>query len=73
MRIKENFKKSGCFWIPSLPEERVPGALSISDGGNIELEIITGQLKDRNGTFNINLERIVGYLHGSLTFYSCYA
>ncbi|MDE0018973.1 MAG: hypothetical protein OXU51_22525, partial [Candidatus Poribacteria bacterium] len=30
------------------------------------LEITTGQLKDRNGTFNINLERIVGYLHGSI-------
>ena len=61
MRIKENFKKSGCFWIPSLPEERVPGALSISDGGNIELEIITGQLKDRNGTFNIIVDSVITY------------
>lgn len=66
MRIKEKFKKTGDFWIPSVSEETVQGTLSISDGGNIELEITTGQLKDRNGKFNINLERIVGYLHGSL-------
>ena len=66
MRIKEKFKRTGDFWIPSVPEERVHGTLSISDGGNIELEITTGQLKDRNGTFNLNLERIVGDLHGSL-------
>ena len=68
MRIKEDFKKSGCFWIPSVSEETVHGTLSVSDGGNIELEITTGQLKDRNGTFNINLERIVGYLHGSIPY-----
>lgn len=66
MRIKEEFKRTGNFWIPSVPEEIVHGILSISDGGNIELEVTTGQLKDRNGKFNINLERIVGYLHGSL-------
>lgn len=66
MRIKEKFKRTGDFWIPSVSEEKVHGTLSISDGGNIELEITTGQLKDRNGTFNINLERIVGYLHGSI-------
>ena len=66
MRIKEEFKRTGNFWIPSVPEEIVHGILSISDGGNIELEVTTGQLKGRNGKFNINLERIVGYLHGSL-------
>ena len=66
MRIKEEFKKSGYFWLPSAPDKKHPGTLSISDGGNIELEITTGQLKDRNGTFNINMERIVGYLHGSI-------
>ena len=62
MRIKEEFKGVGNFWIPSVPEETVHGILSISDGGNIELEITTGQLKDKDGTFNVTLERIVGYI-----------
>ncbi len=62
MRIKEEFKGTGNFWIPSVPEEIVHGILSISDGGNIELEVTTGQLKDKDGTFNVTLERIVGYI-----------
>lgn len=40
MRIKEEFKKSGYFWLPSVPERKVAGILSISDGGSIDLEII---------------------------------
>jgi ApeA N-terminal domain 1 len=40
MRIKEEFKKSGYFWLPSTPGRRVPGTLYISDGGAIELELI---------------------------------
>ena len=62
MRIKEEFKGTGNFWIPSVPEETVHGILSISDGGNIELEVTTGQLKDKDGIFNVTLERIVGYI-----------
>ena len=62
MRIKEEFKGTGNFWIPSVPEKTVHGILSISDGGNIELEVTTGQLKDKDRTFNVTLERIVGYI-----------
>ncbi|RKU37243.1 hypothetical protein C6496_10885 [Candidatus Poribacteria bacterium] len=40
MRIKEDFKKSGYFWLPSAPEKKYPGTLSISDGGIIDLEIV---------------------------------
>ena len=40
MRIKEEFKKSGYFWLPSAPEKKFPGTLSISDGGIIDLEIV---------------------------------
>ena len=40
MRIKEDFKKSGYFWLPSAPDKKFPGTLSISDGGIIDLEII---------------------------------
>ena len=40
MRIKEDFKKSGYFWLPSAPDKKFPGTLSISDGGIIDLEIV---------------------------------
>ena len=40
MRIKEEFKKSGYFWLPSAPDKKFPGTLSISDGGIIDLEIV---------------------------------
>ena len=39
MRIKEEIKRVGEFWLPSSPERRISGTLSISDGGNIKLEL----------------------------------
>ena len=33
LRIKEEFKKSGYFWLPSNPENKIPGTLTIKDGG----------------------------------------
>ena len=39
MRIKEEIQRDGQFWIPSFPENRVNGTLSISDGGDITLEL----------------------------------
>ena len=39
MRIKEEIKRVGEFWLPSAPENKVNGTLSISDGGNIKLEL----------------------------------
>ena len=39
MRIKEEFKRAGVFWLPSSPQREVPGTLSISDGGNVKLEL----------------------------------
>jgi ApeA N-terminal domain 1 len=76
MRIKEEFKKSGYFWLPSAPERKIPGTLYISDGGNIELEVIE--------LFNLsldimyddddNLERIVGVIEedGCVTLDNCF-
>ena len=57
MRIKEEFKRSGEFWLPSTPDKKVLGALSILDGGRVELEV-TGLLED--STKSLNLRRIVG-------------
>ena len=39
MRIKEEIKRDGQFWLPSSPENQVNGTLSISDGGDITLEL----------------------------------
>ena len=47
MRIKEKFKKLGYFWLPSVPNKKAPGTLSISDEGIIELEVIRGFDDDR--------------------------
>ena len=39
MRIKEEIQRDGQFWLPSFPENKVNGTLSISDGGDITLEL----------------------------------
>ena len=57
MRIKEEFKRLGYFWLPSAPDKKVPGTLSISDGGNIELEVV-GRLI----AFGDRVKRIVGQI-----------
>ncbi|MEG4108820.1 ApeA N-terminal domain 1-containing protein [Microcoleus sp. S13_C5] len=77
--MKEEFKKSGYFWLPSAPERKIPGTLIITDGGNIELEvvgffdeIIEGLNKAPNGKYE--LERIIGHIekHGLVTLEDCF-
>ena len=79
MRIKEEFKKSGYFWLPSVPERKIPGTLFITDGGDIELEVvglfdesIEGINKALNG--KVKLGRIVGHIekHGLVTLDDCF-
>lgn len=79
MRIKDEFKKAGYFWLPSAPERRIPGTLVITEGGNIELEVvglfdesIEGLNKAING--KDELERIVGHIekHGLVTLDDCF-
>jgi ApeA N-terminal domain 1 len=76
MRIKEEFKKSGYFWLPSAPERKIPGTLYISDGGNIELEVIElfDPSLDRMYDDDDNLERIVGVIEedGCVTLDNCF-
>ena len=65
MRIKEEFKKSGYFWLPSEPDRKLPGTLSISDGGHIELEVFGHFENSAEVLLNANLrpiERIVGHI-----------
>ena len=54
MRIREEFKKSGYFWLPSAPDKKFPGTLSISDGGIIDLEIV--ELYELVGSDGLNWE-----------------
>jgi hypothetical protein len=61
VRIKEGLKESGEFWLPSTPDKKVHGTLSISDGGNIELEV-TGFFEDWRKARNVDLNRIVGHV-----------
>lgn len=79
MRITEEFKKTGYFWLPSTPEIKIPGTLVITDGGNIELEVvglfdesIEGLSKALSG--KDGLERIVGHIekHGLVTLDGCF-
>ncbi len=80
MRIKEEFKKSGYFWLPLAPERKIPGTLIIRDGGNIELEVvgffdesIEGLNKALNG--KQKWERIIGHIekHGLVTLDDCFS
>lgn len=79
MRVKEEFRKSGYFWLPSAPDKKIPGTLVITDGGNVELEVvglfdesIEGLNKAING--KDELERIVGHIekHGLVTLDDCF-
>ena len=79
MRIKEEIKRSGYFWLPSAPEKKIHGTLNISDGGKIELEVV-GLFDETAGGQNSAIsdseefERIVGNIekHGLVTLDGCF-
>ena len=78
MRIKEEIKRSGCFWLPSAPRDRVLGTLSISDGGIIELEVVRSVTVSNDDVKQVIGEgyakRIVGEIEqdGLVTLDNCY-
>ncbi len=65
MRVEEEYKKTGYFWLPEKEENKIPGILSINDGGKIELEIV-GHFNDEieSATNNDGLSRIIGHVEG---------
>lgn len=74
MRIAEQHIKSGYFWLPSQPENKIPGTLKIYDGGKIELEIIGNFNNDLTSFRDIlTLQRIVGHIEkeGYVTLDAC--
>lgn len=72
MRVKEEFKQSGYFWLPSTPENKVLGTVSISDGGDIEVELV-GDIEGERLFPVFKFERIIGYLEngGAITLENC--
>ncbi len=79
MRINSPIEKSGYFWLPTNPDKKLPGKLSILSGGKIELEIvglfdesIAGLNKLLNNADELN--RIIGHIeeYGYVTLDGCY-
>lgn len=75
MRIREEYKRSGYFWLHDSAENKVPGTLLISDGGDIELEIVgllDNSIEALNGADD--LSRIIGHIEedGLITLENCF-
>lgn len=75
MRIEEEYIKTGYFWLPEQQENKIPGILTIKDGGNIELEVVglfDESIKALNG--EDDLSRIVGHVEkdGLVTLDNCF-
>lgn len=79
LRVKEDIKKSGYFWLSSNPSKRVAGTLIIRDGGEIELEIVglfdqsIEGLKTALNNENL-LPRVIGHIeqYGLVTLDECF-
>lgn len=77
MRIGTTDNLSGFFWLADKPGKRLPGILSIKDGGNIELEVIGNFDKDIGQALtnqDFNLPRIHGNVEtrGEVTLDNCF-
>lgn len=76
MRIKESIEKNGDFWLPSSPENSIPGTIKILDGGKIDLELagVLPQEEDHLFTNDRSIDRIVGRIekYGYITLDRCF-
>ncbi|GAB2716051.1 hypothetical protein GCM10027155_19230 [Acinetobacter apis] len=74
MRIEKEYKKSGYFWLPEKEDSKIPGVLTIVNGGEIELEIIDhfNGIKSFNGPDDFS--RIIGFVEedGLVTLEKCF-
>ena len=73
MRIKEEIKRVGEFWLPSSPKRQITGTLTISDGGDIKLELPQPLVNGIRG-FNLgDFGQILGRVEkiGPVTFDNC--
>lgn len=75
MRIEEDYVRTGYFWLPKNKDKKIPGTLTISDGGEIELEIVGLFDEEEEGENNdCYLNRIIGHVEtdGLVTLDNCY-
>jgi ApeA N-terminal domain 1 len=75
MRIEEDYKKTGYFWLPGKEGNKIPGILSIDNGGRIELEIVGNFDEGINFLNGDNcLSRIIGHIEkdGLVTLDDCF-
>jgi len=75
MRIEEEYVKTGYFWLPKNEDRKIPGTLTISNGGDIELEVaglFDESMQALNG--NDDLSRIIGHIEkdGLVTLDNCF-
>jgi len=66
MKIKDEIKKSGTFWLPPY-REKIPGILSISNEKGIELEVDQSFVNDPASIVSLfdnpdNIYRVVGHI-----------
>lgn len=75
MRIEEEYIKTGYFWLPEQQENKIPGILTIKDGGDIELEVV-GLFDESIKALNSDddLSRIIGHIEkdGLVTLDNCF-
>lgn len=75
MRIEEEYVKTGYFWLPEKEDRKIPGTLTISDGGDIELEVV-GLFDESVEAINgeDDLSRIIGHVEkdGLVTLDKCF-
>ncbi|MGQ0476261.1 ApeA N-terminal domain 1-containing protein [Acinetobacter variabilis] len=74
MRIADKYIKTGYFWLPGKEDIKIPGVLSIIDGGEAELEIIGHFHGIESFNSPDNLERILGLVEGDglVTLDNCF-
>jgi len=66
MRVEEEYVKTGFFWLPEQDENKIPGIITIKNGGEIELEVVglfdsnVNKLSDLNSPKLLN--RIIGLI-----------
>ena len=75
MRLEEPYVKTGYFWLPEKEDRKIPGTLTISDGGDIELEVVglfDESIESLNG--EDDLSRIIGHIEkdGLVTLDNCF-
>lgn len=75
MRIEDKYVKTGYFWLPGRNEKKIPGVLTIKNGGDIELEIV-GLFDESIESLNSDdeLNRIIGHVEkdGLVTLEDCF-